>query len=219
MFRGLVKKILNFRSVDDLTNAWLEGRYGWRVLVYDMKDIAEVLSNLDSSRTRFRKYVGSSFTETDRVAIDTATAYETRLGYIETTYDISVRGFVIADISPPSFAFNPITTAWELIPYSFVIDWIVNIGQFLETLSFLVLRSNHYSAGGIQIEAERTLEVQGVHTPSSPWTTDTGQESSCSATLTLRNPREIPTTPQLWNRLDAIKVLDLVALMLQFLRR
>lgn len=30
---------------------------------------------------------------------------------------------------------NPLTTAWELVPLSFVIDWVVNVGDFLASLS------------------------------------------------------------------------------------
>jgi len=30
---------------------------------------------------------------------------------------------------------NPAAILWELVPYSFVVDWIVPIGQFLENIS------------------------------------------------------------------------------------
>jgi hypothetical protein len=30
---------------------------------------------------------------------------------------------------------NPVNLAWEILPYSFVIDWLLPIGPYLETLS------------------------------------------------------------------------------------
>lgn len=56
---------------------------------------------------------------------------------------------------------NPALLAWELVPYSFVIDWFLPIGSYLENLSAL--------HGYKVIEAGRTLGYRGmsnkVHKP------------------------------------------------------
>jgi hypothetical protein len=35
-------------------------------------------------------------------------------------------------------AFNPLLTAWELVPFSFVVDWFIGIGDWLIAQSFTI---------------------------------------------------------------------------------
>lgn len=42
---------------------------------------------------------------------------------------------------------NPISIAWELLPYSFVVDWIYNIGGYLRAVETSLLYENTFDSG------------------------------------------------------------------------
>jgi hypothetical protein len=42
---------------------------------------------------------------------------------------------------------NPASIAWELLPYSFVADWFVDIGSFLRSVETAVIYANRFRSG------------------------------------------------------------------------
>lgn len=219
MFRDFVKNLLNNISSGRLENSWLEGRYGWRTLLYDIEDIQKALTSLSDKRTRFRESSGT------QVSWDTFSSPVKTMGGAgsitfsqRTSYQIGLRGTVVADISPPLFAFNPVTTIWEATRLSFVIDWVFNVGQFLESLSFLALSQQYYAGGGYQVLAERNISV-GSTSPNQYWNISVSGDAQYNYDLVLRTPMSVSTKPLFNLRLDELKVADLLALLLQQLRR
>lgn len=200
--KGLVEKPL------------LELRYGWRTLVYDLIDLYKVLTHLDDHRQRFRESVGATLHEQN---VELMSWVLGGAGSVPVTitddYEIGLRGTVVADIEPPKFAFNPIVTGHELIPYSFVLDWFINVGRWLNSLSFLVLQSQHYAAAGWQITVERTVTV-GTPTQNQYWTVSCSGTGNGRYVYTKRTPTTIPLTPLVSVNLDVAKVLDVLALVL-----
>lgn len=215
MFRKMRKRLLKTIATGRFDKLWLEGRYGWRTLLYDVKDLQKVLSTLDSSRSRFTERVGTSFVKVDEATnpISLTAALIGESATITKTWNVSVRGTVTADIVPPKFQFDGIRTAWELTTFSFVIDWFVNVGQFIESMSFLALATNYTAASGLQIDYTESGYVN-------PGTVDTVTYYSASASGNYsgtvsgvhRNPALVSRVPQLKVNLDTAKLLDLVAL-------
>lgn len=200
--KGLVEKPL------------LELRYGWRTLLYDLIDLQKVLNNLDDNRQRFRESTGSTLNEQE---VTLASWSMGGAGSVPVTvtddYTIGLRGTVVADIEPPKFAFNPIVTGWELVPFSFVIDWFLNVGRWLSSLSFLVLQSQHYAAAGWRITVERTVTV-GTPVKNSGWTIQCSGTGNGRYVYTKRTPTTIPLSPLVSVNLNVSKVLDVLALIL-----
>jgi hypothetical protein len=60
---------------------------------------------------------------------------------------------------------NPLTVAWELVPFSFVADWFLPIGQALQDLT---ATSDLVWAGGF-INRKYVLDIQTTYAPGSPW--------------------------------------------------
>jgi len=233
MFRKLLKNLLRLLSdpafrkwvlthgVRELPNAWLEGRYGWRILMYDMIDIQKALQNVDGHRTRFKERSGYSQSHVKNYTfVDSSHGWGPTTYYLREECKVSVRGSVIADINPPEFAFNPLTTAWELIPFSFVIDWVIDIGRFLESMSFLALATDYAAAGGHKIELTREVtHATTAWTPNWVQSTSLDFRSKCVGQYVQRVPMSVSYFPTINLRLDAFKVMDLVALFLQAIRR
>lgn len=220
MMTGIVKRLGHLtrqRDSKSFADAWLEGRYGWRPLLYDIVDLNDAILNYDETRTRFSERKGESFTES---STNTSISYDGPHHFVTDTENIehvvSVRGSVVADILPPRFQFNPVVTAWEKTHLSFVIDWLIDVGSALEAATFLIFQQKYAASFGWKIDT--TYELTRSATDKGG-TSTVHSGGSCSFTQTQVLEQRVPTSvsiiPQFKLRLDAIKVLDLLALVRQ----
>lgn len=181
------------------------------------------IQSLDRKRLRFSERQGKSFSEAN-VTDSTTDYYVWRVKTsVTTTTRVSVRGTVTADVRPPAFMFNPVVTAWELVTYSFVIDWVINIGQMLESWSFLVIAEDYSASGGIFIDhkVETITSDVASNIPTSVGTAFGGVSSWSSGEYlyTRRTPTSVSTLPHFALNLDALKVGDLLALIYEAAKR
>lgn len=112
---------------------WLEMQYGWLPLI---SDVHASLKFQDAPLpTHVFGVAKSSFSKEFRV---------NEFYGVDGTYTGSTVVKIGADVvvSNPLLAFgdrcgliNPLTVAWELMPWSFVIDWALPIGQYLDFLT------------------------------------------------------------------------------------
>lgn len=215
MFRGFTSRLISLAKAGKLESLWLEGRYGWRTLIYDLKDIDKAIRNLNEGRKRFFDRVGTTISKIE-TRNDPQTAVYGNFNCLTTyTHTIGLRGSVAADIEPPRFQLNPLSTAWELTRLSFVVDWVVNVGQFLDSLSFLALQREYTAASGMMIKTDykQTSSVNWAAGSSGQWFI----ESEGHAQLVVRIPASVSTIPLTELRLNEFKVLDLVALFIQMI--
>jgi hypothetical protein len=128
----------------DAANRWLEGQYGWRPLVQDVQSAAEfAASMLFSQRVVLRKraQTAGSLVVLDPMDYIPLNEYQVPFHRVymrrRTTYTVQRRvGCVVekrhSDV-PDSLGFtSPALVIWEIVPFSFVIDWFINISQWLE---------------------------------------------------------------------------------------
>jgi hypothetical protein len=205
------------RNWKALANDYLSYRYGWRTLMFDIKDIYDKCQKLQSGIQRVRRKAHG-----ERVFSDTRD-WQTEAGdYFEIhhVYDeikTSLRGNVIADIDIPQFQFNPFQTAWELIPYSFVLDWFVSVGKTIAAASFLTLQSKYTAAYGFRVSIDRTYEY--TIECKEDCEGERSQVGTCKAEFEIRTPCSVPLTPHFTLRLNSWKVLDLLGMIVQKFRR
>jgi hypothetical protein len=212
-FKGLLNQ-------GKLSETWLRARYGWRILFYELNDISNALETLDIKRKRYSEtcggtQVGASSTST---AV-TSASFNATLNTV-VSWKLSVRGNIVADIEPPRFEFNPITTAWELIPYSFIVDWFFKVGQWLASMSFLAFTSEYVASTGYRLEYTQRIYLSAI-SPKAGWIlNDVHSDYTTVATLSNRAPTTVPF--RLSTNLsvpEAAKILDLLALIRLALRR
>lgn len=116
-------------------NNWLEFHFGWEPLVKDIYDAVEVIADPVKSFSLER---GRSFDILDQQGTnDFGSVREDwhAIGKYWSTQGCRVK------FATPGTAHtldqwgisNPAVIAWELIPFSFVVDWFVNVGDFLSS--------------------------------------------------------------------------------------
>lgn len=215
MFRYLFTRVLKIIASGKWADAWLEGRYGWRTLAYDIQDLQKLIRNLDDSRDRFKDRTGRTLSSVIQTSPTFTDASGTRTYLSTTESSMSIRGNVIADIHPPKVLFNPVTTLWELKKLSFVLDWFISVGSWLESLSFMALETQYHAAGGYHIDVVKNCSLQDVSWASG-WSGDSSFLSNVTANVTVRIPQPIPLTPYPSVKLDWLKVDDLLALAFQY---
>lgn len=125
--------------LDVFEDVWMESRYGWRQLKYLSEDILDVIDLLrtDNEYMIFRgrsKQVDQGLEQpANPLAITAAWTHGYVKGPTEVktidTYRAHVTG--MAKTSAQKFSHNLLALGWELVPYSFVIDWFVNTADIV----------------------------------------------------------------------------------------
>lgn len=125
---------------------WLELQYGWKPLLQDVDGAMRALANtlakdrvLKEVRATVRgKPVKVVRTLFSRVATPTVKPAGTVTNISQTNSTIGVRYKVESSMTSflAQLGFtNPINLAWEVLPYSFVVDWFIPVGTYLSELS------------------------------------------------------------------------------------
>jgi hypothetical protein len=214
MFRNIDDRLRKLLRDRDIASSWLEYRYGWRILFYDLVSLSNAIANLNDDRKRRSQRSGTS-TYSDVVTNYSFSDGNTGFtGVNQDRTEISVRGSVTADIIPPNIQFNPLVTTWELVKYSFIIDWFVNIGQAISALSFLALQTNYVAAGGVKVTFTRSRNMTSSYAVSGSVTeVSHAMTSSCSLSYLARSPMRVSMQPFVNPKaLDVSKILDTLAL-------
>jgi len=206
------------RSLRKLSASWLSWRYGWRTLFYDLKSLDQAVTKLRKKAERQRNS-GVAKTVTTGSSTDHYVDVLSNVSIdvvVKDEWEIVAKGSVTADISIGALQFNPVATAWEIIPFSFVIDWFVGVGKAISAASFLALASSYAASGGYRVTNKRTLNASLASIDASNIASDTAyQTAECQYEKTVRSPCNVPYTPQFNLRLNVAKVTDLVALVVQ----
>lgn len=129
-------------------NHWLAMQYGWKPLLADVKNAAEQLGEFATqdvkrvgrvtSRANYERWtdqvvtIESSPSGTARRKAKIVESY--RYTWLFSPAELNNLGSL--------GLLNPLSVAWELTPLSFVVDWMLPIGRYLEHLD-VPLRFNH----------------------------------------------------------------------------
>jgi hypothetical protein len=133
----------------DLSNMWLEQAFGWTPLIHDIQDAMKAYHSLFDKDRVVKFSVGSRAFKDDGfwTAINSSVAghpfYFQRRSRMNATHEVvcryrgavHARAATTAQDKAARFGFTPsefVPTAWELLPWSFLVDYFTNIGDILE---------------------------------------------------------------------------------------
>lgn len=208
-------------------NRWLEYQYGWRPLVGAIYDTGKALMDLHTYsyvRVRGNGYDGANVNSS------------TLVGGITNTYSgrMQIRTRLVCEYRMSNSriqtlagytSLNPVSIAWELLPYSFVIDWLVDVGGYLRNLESSILFQDNF-VRGYRVDGHK-FEVSGSRAGSftynggsssySVGASGFNRTSSKSRSILSTNPR--PAFPSVNAKMGWQRVLSGVALLAQHLKK
>lgn len=132
-------------GADLISNAWLELQYGWKPLLSDVYGSVEALAKSQNNRIFGVAKGHKTIEEMPTGSINHLSSIPTAVGVDKTAQSlqakVSCKVGIVYERSSPAVAqvkslgiTNPALIAWELTPYSFVIDWFLPIGNYLSSL-------------------------------------------------------------------------------------
>lgn len=203
-------------------NLWLEYSYGWVPLVSDVYDAIEFQKkNAPTARIRKKIRSGQTFSyETSQPDLRST---------VRTTHLIKTPHFAAAGakvrIEDAGWAFlnqfdisNPLSLTWELLPYSFVVDWFIPIGDFLRIQNSLagVTLVNPYSVSKTLIKYDCTVRIVPDNLLPEIWQVDYSEANAYSEYVWKHRLPNIPM-PSLTTmvKLDISKAISALALLTQ----
>jgi len=140
--RRQAAKLRGLRPTERLANGWLSYQYGWKPLISDVHGSVEQFSK--EIKVGQEVYAGVGRSPKD-VRADLDAKYPPRDQAFEqlpgrnftrppTKPRVTIRG-TVANANLRSLqemgVLNPASIAWELLPYSFVADWFLNLGDYI----------------------------------------------------------------------------------------
>lgn len=224
------RKFRSLGSTKDLANGWLQWQYGWKPLCSDVFKVADesiriVLNKLQSVR--------AGATYPIRVS-DKAIRWIVEGGYdIPINRDGSGKQSCRFSVSyyPKEFeiarwtSLNPVSIAWELTPYSFVIDWFVDVGSYLRNLESALLYNNVFNSGyvselfaydGTETVIEPNRYTVGIYNRFYTGTSRRRRERKFRRNKLLSYP--LPRAPSISADLSSARLLSAAALLRQLLK-
>lgn len=211
------------RGGHDLSALWLEYSYGWKPLLKDIEDAIKVLE----APYRTARVKGKA-KQSRKGTVNLTFGREVIKGGVSTSYsccygaDISLENPNLAAASQAGLI-NPLVPLWEILPFSFVIDWFTPIGKFLENMSFgigLTFTRKWKSRKKLTIPDDVTIYFP----PFDGWTFGTPKADQSTYLFFERwdnwdTPRDLPK-PRLpeWPRDRALNALSLTIQMLSSLQ-
>ncbi len=126
-----------------LADNWLALQYGWKPLLQDIHGAMDAIARLNlasvvvytarsSAQAEDRKELKLSLGVANSPVIGLQIDHGTRVIRYGIRYAID--NHLSTFLAQTGFA-NPINLAWEVLPYSFVVDWFIPIGPYLESLT------------------------------------------------------------------------------------
>lgn len=216
------------------SEVWLEMRYAWRPLLFDMQDvhvaIRRMLAGVEDPL--HRAYATETVDRMESSAFMSSTvrfdnAFSGGLPYTavyqqrKSTVEIKLHASVGIQVTTREVVMtDPVVTFWETVPFSFVLDWFITIGDCLAAFSPFATGSLRYATLGVtttQVQQARNSLIPD-HNVAGLKEVISNSMSPCECTMTTtsydRRVTSVNPTLALQIDLNAYKILDLVALWL-----
>lgn len=163
-------------SSGSVANDWLQLQYGWKPLLSDVYGACEELARLTTYNPKVYSVSASAKEESHAVLppINTPPSSWGPSIHGKKSVKASCRGTVELEMAAEWLATlartgitNPAALAWELVPYSFVVDWFLPVGNYLSSWDYdagLRFRRGWYTVK-VEVDAQWKAESTVVGTP------------------------------------------------------
>lgn len=156
-------------SSGSVSRDWLSIQYGWKPLLSDVYGACEELARLSTfNPPALRVSTGCNMEEISNRSIPNGGAWAPNLSQ-KLTLRTQVRGVIEYNLTAEFAASvartgitNPVTLAWELLPYSFVVDWFIPVGNYLSSFDYDL--GLQFLKGWYTVKVQAFLTTRSVNT-------------------------------------------------------
>lgn len=136
-----------------LANGYLQFKYGWKPLLSDVFDAAD--ESIRYTMNQLQRFKATAKNHEERETLWSASVD----GVSGVPIIVKWKGVqfakyqVVLEIPPTSFdiarwtSLNPVSMGWEIIPYSFVVDWFFDISSYLRNFETACYYSKQFRRG------------------------------------------------------------------------
>lgn len=147
-----------------LANGWLELQYGWLPLLSDIYQTTLAIQAKRRQKAPLIRVTGSSARDKSRTTSSSDGTTTTTYAF-ETKMTAKVILYFRLENEDLRFAAqmgltNPLALAWELVPFSFVLDWLLPVGSYLS--NFDATLGLRFVKGGYTVFS--SMKVSGTQT-------------------------------------------------------
>jgi len=143
------KSMRRWGKTKALSDLWLQYTYGVKPLLGSIYDAADESLRLVINRTQKFKGRATDTIVDPQFRFDTV--FGTQLvkgkGLFKNSWTIGVEMYMTDFDLARWSTLNPVTIAWELVPYSFVVDWFYDVGGYLQNLDTQTMYQNRFRSG------------------------------------------------------------------------
>lgn len=216
-----------------LANQWLEYRYGFMQLIYDYRDVMKLMTRHSGNYrivTAARTFNGSDAW----TRVDESNPISNRIRTMSCSRQDTIRaGLVLRirpmyDITRRAGLAQPLSTLWEVTPFSWLIDWAFDVSTALSALEgrFLLQPEASWVTSKCSVRTERTFSMTPKHRSGSTysdWYNVTGGSAAGFYEYEkydrVANPHYMPPPlPEFKLRLNWKRMADLASLLRVFKR-
>lgn len=223
-------------SFNELSRRYLEARYALRPLAYDCKSIVEAWNEVRDDKPRFVSRGFASGSDGTSASVVNTTRFASVDVHASTSSqtDVNVRAGVLYSITankPSQLQTWGLVDAplavWELVPFSFIIDWFINVGTTIAAWQIKPFVQVLTSWVTVKQTTARSVVVTGISVKPNVYPDQDlrGREARGSGThlefieTTSRTPGAPRSViPQVDINLDFLKLLDLVLILRKIMK-
>jgi len=131
-----IRELAGELSPKEVADRYMEARYALRPLMYDAVGVMRAIEvPREKTRRTFRGYAEASHSNSD-VVQDVGVMTSLSCSMTRTLdYSVSARAGILCDVevdAMSAFGVDQLAeTLWELVPFSFIVDWFTNIGDII----------------------------------------------------------------------------------------
>lgn len=210
---GVKEKPSKLRHTD-VAGRFLELQYGWLPLMSDTYEAMKAYHALTSNSRR--SLISAQVSRSaQRDSSCSATTYSCK-GTLKSTIKVIYEASEVISAPRSLGLVDPASVVWEKIPYSFVVDWFIPIGDYLENLNtipqlrgrFLTISTERFSGAALRLKGDGVLT----------WTTFPQAHASYFYMLRVPSTTLVVTKPQFVSVPDAMspkRIWNAIALVAQ----
>lgn len=198
---------------------WLQFQYGWLPTLSSVYGIADetlryVLNNLSTYRGQSVMTSSSVDSVYDTRGLFPVRALCQRKTQVKIA--VTVNNSKVINLSRWT-SLNPISIGWEILPFSFVVDWVFDVGSFLRTAETALLYGRAFESGYVSTYSESRGSGVRTSTPSG-FTIFEGEVARVRFDRRVLTSFPFPQKPKLNFNLSSQRLLNAAGLLSQFLR-